>query len=175
MCVKSSKCWLREVNISYHTDPPGNIMHLLELCCSPSSCNNFNTEQSKSQRPKLVYNLNSIFGLKHDLLLTTNEFIQFLGSDCLNHSTRFLSTAWTRFVQRKLLRVWSCVVTWRVWRSTAKAIYLNLTLDGQLWVETCGSDVVWWQTGSQWDSWHHLSSTPGCIMMAVVEGWGRPL
>ena len=35
-----------------------------------------------------------------------------------------------------------CGDTRRVWRSTTKAIYLNLTLDGQLWVESCGSDVV---------------------------------
>lgn len=42
------------------------------------------------------------------------------------------------------LRVGSCVVARRVWRSTTKAIYLNLTIDGQLWVESCGSDVAKW-------------------------------
>lgn len=59
------------------------------------------------------------------------------------------------------------MVTWRVWLSTAKAIYLNLTLDGQLWVESCGSDVVWWQTGSQWDSWHRLTLSP----VRLVASW----
>lgn len=74
--------------------------------------------------------------------------------------------------QRELLRVWSCVVTWRVWHSTAKAIYLNLTLDGQLWVEACGSDVV----GGKLDP----SGTAGALSPACLVAswswsrWGRP-
>ncbi len=58
----------------------------------------------------------------------------------------------------------SCVVTWRVWHSTAKAIYLNLTLDGQLWVESCGSDVV----GGKMDP----SGTAGTLSPAcLVASW----
>lgn len=33
-------------------------------------------------------------------------------------------------------------LTWRVWHAAAKAVCLNLTPEGQLWVESCGSDVV---------------------------------
>ncbi len=42
-------------------------------------------------------------------------------------------------------------------------------LDRVLWVR-CG----WWQTGSQWDSWHSLTSKSGCIMVQdeVGPGWG---
>lgn len=31
-----------------------------------------------------------------------------------------------------------------------------------LWIR-CG----WWQTGSQWDSWHSFTSATGCIMVVV--------
>lgn len=58
------------------------------------------------------------------------------------------------------------MVTWRVWHSTAKAIYLNLTLDGQLWVESCGSDVV----GGKLDP----SGTAGALSPAsLVASWSR--
>lgn len=57
-----------------------------------------------------------------------------------------------------------CGDTRRVWRSTTKAIYLNLTLDGQLWVESCGSDVV----GGKLDP----SGTAGALSPAsLVASW----
>lgn len=33
-------------------------------------------------------------------------------------------------------------LTWRVWRAAAKAVRLNLTAEGQFWVESRWSDVV---------------------------------
>lgn len=33
-------------------------------------------------------------------------------------------------------------LTWRVWCAVAKSVRLNLTPEGQLWVESRGSDVV---------------------------------
>lgn len=54
-----------------------------------------------------------------------------------------------------------------MWRSTAKAIYLNLTLDGQLWVQSCGSDVV----GGKLDP----SGTAGAFLPAgLVASWSGP-
>lgn len=53
-----------------------------------------------------------------------------------------------------------------MWHSTAKAIYLNLTLDGQLWVESCGSDVV----GGKLDpsgTAGAFTSKSGCIMVVL--------
>lgn len=56
------------------------------------------------------------------------------------------------------------MVTWRVGRSATKAIYLNLTLDGQLWVQSCGSDVV----GGELDP----SGTAGALSPAgLVASW----
>lgn len=69
--------------------------------------------------------------------------------------------------RRELLRVWSCAVTWRVWHSTAWAVYLNLTQDGQLWVESCRSDVVGGKLGPSGTAGTLFTSETGCIIAVV--------
>lgn len=57
-------------------------------------------------------------------------------------------------------------LTWRVWRAVAKAVRLNLTPEGQLWVESSGSDVV----GGTLDP----SGTAGTLSPAPsVASWSR--
>lgn len=87
-----------------------------------------------------------------------------------SEGTNFESTSWRSkplqisWLKWVLLRVWFCVVKRRVWHSTAKAIYLNLTLDGQLRVEPSRSDVV----GGRLDP----SATAGpCFPARVVASW----
>ena len=53
-----------------------------------------------------------------------------------------------------------------MWHSAAKAIYLNLTVEGQLRVESCGSDVVGGRMGPSGTA-GTLSGSPGCIMVMV--------
>lgn len=106
--------------------------------------------------------------LKHNLV----SFLSYKVPTLLSSSTA--GTWFVQNVMRELLRVWSCVVTWRVWHSTTKAIYLNLTLDGQLWVESCGTDVVGGKLGPSGTA-GVLSHHAGLVASWSSSRWaGRP-